>query len=168
MLIDGVERLGVAKAILDRQLGWIAAAEGKAGFVVAIDTAMIAGLAAAYGNAEAVQWFGATMTVVSTLLGTLSIFCAAVVVRSRIKGPAHSLVFFKPIATMSADQYCSALKAATVEQLLDDLSRQIHRNAQIAAIKHDWSRRSILAAMMAGIAWIAAISILVGLGNGTA
>lgn len=161
MSIDRAGRLEEARAILDRQLGWIAAAEGKAGFVVAIDTAMIAGLAAAYDNAKVVQWFGATVTVATVLLGAVSIFCAAMVVRSRINGPVHSLVFFGPIAKMSADQYCSALKAATDEQLLDDVSRQIHRNAEIASIKHDWSRRSILAAMAAGIAWIAAISILV-------
>jgi len=45
---DEVERLRVAQWVLERNLGWIAASEVKAGVVVAIDTAMFGALATAF------------------------------------------------------------------------------------------------------------------------
>ena len=46
------ERLQTAQWVLERNLGWIAAAEVKVGAIVAIDTAMLGGLGAAFSTAE--------------------------------------------------------------------------------------------------------------------
>lgn len=47
-----MESLQTAQWVLERNLGWIAAAETKVGVVVAIDTAMLGGLGAAFSGAE--------------------------------------------------------------------------------------------------------------------
>jgi len=49
----------------------------------------------------------------------------------------------------------------TEKQLLDDLARQIHRNAEIAFDKHSWVRKSLLWSFWGAIPWASAIALLV-------
>lgn len=160
--MDAGERLAVAHSILDRNLSWIAAAESKAGFAVAIDTAMLAGLATAYADAERIGCLTTTLVALTATLIVVSVVCAGLVVRPRTDGPKRSLFFFGRIAEMARETYRSELATATNEELLKDLADQIHRNAEIAAEKHTWSRHSINAAFVAGMLWIASIALLVG------
>ncbi len=46
------DRLAIAQWVLERHLAWIAAAEVKVGVIVALDTALLGGLAAAFGVSE--------------------------------------------------------------------------------------------------------------------
>ena len=160
--MDSGERIAVAHTILDRNLAWIAAAEGKAGFAVAIDTAMLAGLATAYADAEGVGCLATILVVLTAVSIVASVICAGLVVRPRTDGPERSLFFFGRIAEMTRQDYSASLASVTDGELLNDLADQIHRNAEIASEKHSWSRRSINAAFIAGMLWIASIAFLVG------
>lgn len=160
--MDSGKRLAVASTILDRNISWIAAAEGKAGFAVAIDTAMLAGLATAYADAEGIGCLTTILVVLTAWTTAVSVVFAGLVVRPRTDGPERSLFFFGRIAEMTRQDYGASLTSATDQELLKDLADQIHRNAEIAIEKHSWSRRSISAAFLAGILWIASIALLVG------
>ncbi len=89
------DRLHTAQWVLERNLAWIAAAEVKVGVIVAIDTAMLGGLGAAFSAADGSArthwaWFFSIATVIC--LGS-GLFCAAMAVLPRISGPEKSLLF---------------------------------------------------------------------------
>lgn len=155
------ERIETARWILERNLEWISAAESKVGFVVAIVTAMIAGLAAAYSDADKVSTLGAGTSAGAVFLCMLSIVSAASCVRSRTDGPPLSLVFFSRIVEMNSREYVERLSTATEDELLEDLARQIHRNAQIAKEKHAWASTAMNLAFWAAPFWALAIASLI-------
>ena len=49
-----MHRLQTTQWVIERQLGWIAAADTKVAVVIAIDTAMVAALAAAFTSAKVI------------------------------------------------------------------------------------------------------------------
>lgn len=156
-------RLGFAQWLLDRNIAWIAAAEAKVGFVVAIDTAMLAGLATAYSDANEVGCLGVTATIAAALLTIASVVCAALAVFSRTNGPPESLLYFGRIAERGWEEYRLDLQDVSDTRLLDDFARQIHRNAEIAKEKFLWVGRSMRLAFGAGAAWVIAITVLIRL-----
>lgn len=151
------ERFELAQWLLERNLNWIAAAETKAGFVVAIDTALLTGLAAVYDGAKQVECAVACLVTLGATLLCISILFAAFTVRARLTGPDSSLVYFGLVAKMREEDYASSFSAATDEAWLSDLLRQVHRNAQIAEAKHHWTKRSMQAAFVGTPAIAAAV-----------
>lgn len=170
------ERLATAQWILERNLGWIAAADIKVGVLATLNVAMFGGLGAAYvlpnhGQVGVVTW-AALMAASVGLIVSLCFACAVLVPKTKpaaLKAdqPASplSLVFFKEIAARRADAYAQALTEKSDSQLLLDWARQIHRNAEIAEIKHGRLRWAVYATCVAVTPWVAAI-ILLALGAG--
>lgn len=160
---DIQQRITTAQWVFERHLAWIAAAEIKVSVIVTIDTALLGGLAAAFGTSASVArtaWAYHFILIASgaVLLGLL---CAAMVVLPRTNGPKNSLLFFGPIAVQDVASYRAEFKDATDEQLLADWTEQIHRNAKIARDKYVWVRRSMVWSFLAVAPWIAAIGLLV-------
>ncbi|UXY16685.1 DUF5706 domain-containing protein [Chitiniphilus purpureus] len=159
---DEKERLQVAQWVLERNLAWIAAAETKVGVVVALDTAILGALGASFSAAKAdvlTPWALAT-TIFAALLIAAGIFCSAMAVLPRVKGPQKSLVFFGRIGPCADADYCLNLKNASVEDLLEDWSMQIHRNAQIACEKFRWVRYGMWWSFVAIAPWFFAVVAL--------
>ncbi|MDA8206070.1 MAG: DUF5706 domain-containing protein [Thermaerobacter sp.] len=155
-------RLPLAQWILERNLDWIAAAEVKVGVIVAIDTVMLGTLATIIGIAHpAAQtcwpYLVSAIALISLIAG---MFCAAMTVLPRVKGPDHSLVFCGRIARFSQEKYAAELKQATDEDIMGDVIKQIHRNAEIAVTKFIWVRRSMWASFASGLPWLVAIMLL--------
>lgn len=156
------ERILTAQWIFERHLAWIAASEVKVGAIVAIDTAMLGGLGAAFSSIKAssltpcayVWVVGAALALAGGLL------CAAMAVLPRVDGPEKSLLFFGRIGQLSRDDYSAQFKAASVEHLLDDWTAQIHRNAQIAGTKFAWVRRSMWFSFLSLLPWFPALVLL--------
>ncbi|UDM16833.1 Pycsar system effector family protein [Vogesella sp. XCS3] len=157
------QRITTAQWVLERHLAWIAAAEIKVSVIVTIDTALLGGLAAAFGTSESVARTAWAYHFILTASGAvvLGLLCAAMAVLPRTNGPKNSLLFFGPIAAQNVTSYCAEFKDATDEQLLTDWTEQIHRNAQIARDKYVWVRRSMVWSFFAVVPWIAAIGLLV-------
>lgn len=156
------DRLSTAQAILDRQIHWISSADSKAGFVVAIDTALFAGLSAIISQeGEHLAGFTFFVVALAASLLALSVVLAALVVRPRTDGPRASLFFFVAISAMERETYQDALDGATDTELLRDCAAQIHRNAEIATKKHKWASRAMLIALLAGAVWSVAVAIVV-------
>jgi Family of unknown function (DUF5706) len=156
------ERLLVAQWVLERNLAWIIAAEVKVGVAVAINTAMLGGLGAAFSASEVVArtaW--SYLWVVSAAIALAGgLFCAAMAVLPRVDGPPKSLVFFGRIAPLEEADFIDRFKKATTLQLLDDWTAQIHRNAQIARDKFAWVRKSMYWSFLSVAPWFTAIIIL--------
>lgn len=163
--VDVHARLATAQWVLERHLAWIAAAEVKVGVIVALDTALLGGLAAAFGASDSAARTAWTylFTLVAAGAAVLGLFCAAMAVLPRTNGPKDSLLFFGPIAAMNARSFGERFKEATDEQLLADWTDQIHRNAEIACDKYAWVRKSMYWSFIAAIPWIAAVGLLIKL-----
>lgn len=157
------ERLKTAQWIFERNLAWIASADAKAAFIVAVDTAMLAGLAAAYGSATSQARTAWAILFCSVAVGAiaLAIFCTAIAVLPRTTGPKYSVLFFAKIADLKSEDYMAKLATASASELLADWAAQIHRNAQIARDKHSWIAKSMNWSFLAGIPWLGAIFLLV-------
>lgn len=159
--MDNKERIDAAKWILERNLGWIAAADIKAGVIIGINTALGGGLAAAYNEADSRTCFVIILTVLAAVLGILSIFLSAMAVRPHTKGPKRSLVFFGCIAQLERAEYCEKFGSVSEEELLSDLASQIHRNAEIACDKYGYLGKSMRLALCFAVVWAAALALLV-------
>lgn len=156
------DRLLVAQWVLERNLAWVAAAEVKVGVIVAIDTALLGSVGAAYASADAIArtpW-AYVWAVGAGVAAAAGIFCAAMAVLPRLNGPARSLVFFGRVGTLDEAEYLEKFRNASEAQLLEDWAAQIHRNAQIACEKFSWVRASMYWSFISVVPWFAAILTL--------
>lgn len=157
-----VERLKIAQWVLERNLAWITAAEVKVGVIVAIDTAMLGGLGVAFSSvsgAVRTHWDWLFTITAAVCLG-LGLFCAAMAVLPRLTGPARSLLFFGRVGRRTDIEYIEDFKKVTDEDLLEDWTAQIHRNAQIACDKFAWVRKSMWWSFLSVLPWFSAILLL--------
>lgn len=156
------ERLQTAKWVLERNLGWIAAAEVKVGVVVAIDTAMLGALSATFSAAatnDRTAWAYLFVVLAASLL-LVGLFCTAMAVLPRISGPAQSLLFFGRIGPREQLEYQSDFSRTTTQDMLSDLTAQIHRNAQIACEKFAWVRKAMMWSFLSVVPWFSALATL--------
>lgn len=100
------EQLKFAQWVLERNLGWVAA-EIKAGFIVAIDSAMLGVLASSYNSDKLLEHtsFSCWSSACASLLLAIGVFCAAMTVLPRVNGPISSNIFFGNISKKSAKDF---------------------------------------------------------------
>ena len=156
------ERIAAAQWILERNLTWIAAAEIKVGVIVTIDIAMLGGLATAFTTSDqtAHTAWAYLCTLSAAVTAAVAIFCAAMSVLPRVNGPAHSFIFFGRIVETDSATYSDRFRKVAGAELLNDLTAQIHRNAEIAATKFGWVSKSMGWSFLSVIPWVAAIAML--------
>ncbi len=157
---DDQERLSFAQWILEKNLHWVSAAEVKTGVIVALNTAMLGGLAAAFGAVTERSAWANLFSVTSAACLLIAIFCAAMSVLPRTEGPPTSFVFFGKIVKDSRADYVDSFKRADNTAFLNDCLEQIHRNAEIACDKFRWVRNAMMWSFVAVLPWVAAIACL--------
>lgn len=160
-MADTREKLATAQWVFERMLGWIAQAEIKVGIVVTIDIAMLGGLAAAFSEADEKTCWVYALAIISVALAVAGLACAAFSLLPRLDGPERSLLYFGRVSGMQRTEYLAQFKQASDEDLLTDWLDQIHRNAEIAKLKHVWVRRAMGLSFLSAIAWAIAIALLV-------
>ena len=155
------ERLRFAQWVLERNLGWISAAEVKVGAVVAIDTGMLGALVAFFSQslAEHRTVPVLALSIAATAGLILSVFCAGMAVMPRLSGP-RSNIFFGKIVEHSAADYADKVSNQSVSEFLSDCLAQVHRNAEIAVEKFAWVRASMAWSFLALPCWVIAIGLL--------
>jgi len=162
-MTDDKQRIDHAKWLLERTLNWIATADVKVGVVMALDTAMFAGLATAYGASDSstrTAWaFFAIVVACGSLIA--GVFCAAMATLPRIAGPVASNIYFGRIAEKPIEEYNEAFCSLDEAAFLADLTTQIHRNAEIATAKHAWVRKCLVWSYVAALPWAASILLLI-------
>lgn len=154
------ERLSAARWALERQLAWASAAEVKVGVVVTLQVAMLGGLGAAFSVATKKSTWAYGSAVACVIAAVVALFCAALAVYPNTRGPNSSLFFFAKIAGMAEADYSVKFAAATETELLQDLTAQIHRNAEIACVKHGWVSKAMMVSFMSAIPWLIAVGML--------
>lgn len=162
-MTDDKERVDAAKWVFERTIGWIATADVKIGAAIAIDTAMLGGLAAAFAGSDYHLRTAWIYFFVCTAAGgmILALFCAGFALFPRMTGPAKSMIFFGKIVEMDEATYVDRFMNLTLKDLLADLSAQIHRNSQIACDKHRWVRKSLFWSFLSAAVMVVAIALLV-------
>jgi len=152
------ERLLSAQWVLERNLSWIAAAEVKVGVIVALDTALLGSLGAAFSSCKLTCTLWAYLWIVCAVVAIVAgIICAAMAVLPRLDGPEKSLVYFGRIGALDKPDYINQFKSVTDTQLLEDWSAQVHQNALIACKKFAWVRLSMYYSFASIVPWFAAI-----------
>jgi Family of unknown function (DUF5706) len=154
-------KLPTAQWIFERQMAWIAAADTKTAAIVAIDSAMIAALATAFASTKTPATWAVLLSIIALISIVIGIICCAAALLPRTEGPKNSLLFFGTISKVEPAEYLEALAAASEKSFLEDLAAQIHRNAEIACLKHIWVRRALGWSFFSAIPWVFAIALLV-------
>lgn len=162
-MTDDKERIDAAKWIFERSLGWIATADVKIGAAIAIDTAMLGGLAAAFAGSDYHLRTAWVYFFVCTGAGGMifALFCAGLALFPRMDGPKKSMIFFGKVSEMDEATYVERFMKLSANELLTDLSAQIHRNSQIARDKHHWVKKSLIWSFLSASLMVVAIALLV-------
>lgn len=152
--------------ILDKQLGWIAAADSRLSLVLPLSTAMIAALAV-YAT-KPVAWtllagIPASFAIFFLCLSLIFCTCASF---PRTTGTKGSLIFFEGIISRDLSQFQSLMKDIQDDKLQADLLQQCYINAQIASSKFAWVKRAMASMMAAMLPWAFAIFQFYGIKNG--
>lgn len=156
------QKIDDAKWLLERMLSWVAAADVKTGIILTIQMGMFGGLAAAYSSANVINRTDAAYFFIALACGCLisAASCAAAAALPRISGPIRSNIYFGRIASTSLVNFNHSFETLTDEALLQDLTTQIHRNAEIARLKHAWVLSSLEWTFSSAIPWTVAILLL--------
>jgi hypothetical protein len=164
-MTDDKERVDAAKWIFERTLGWIATADVKIGAAIAIDTAMLGGLAAAFAGSDYHLRTAWVYFFVCAGAGGMifALFCAGFALFPRMDGPTTSMIFFGKVVEMDEATYVDRFMKLSAHELLIDLSAQIHRNSQIACDKHRWVKKSLFWSFLSAAVMVVAIALLVKL-----
>lgn len=133
-LSDAIAR---QEAALTLQLDWVRAVDGKTPTVIGLATAMLTALGLAAPERADMTWLSILLLAVGSapLLACLG-YCVRATF-PHTDGPAGSFIYFGGIADLALSQYSEKVKTRTAEEHLADLSRQVHRNAQIASAKYN-------------------------------
>lgn len=159
--VDTSKRLLTAQWVLERQLSWITAADARVAAIVTINTAMLAGLAAAYNSHVAHTITMTALSLLTVMSGTVALALCVMAIKPKIDGPHSSLVFFGSVAEVEIETYQTKIRFASDTELLMDWSQQIHVNAKIAKAKYTKVSKAIIASFAAAFFWIGALTFLV-------
>lgn len=161
-MVDIKQRLAAAQWVLERNIAWISSADVKAAVVVSLDIGMLGGLAAAFGlpNSNKTDW-AYVLLIITLIFLSISLTQIAVSVKPRTNGPTKSLVFFGRIKELPLDEFIKKFAAATDVELLEDWLAQIHRNAEIAARKHQLVSSAMDNCLLGFLPWAIAVYLLV-------
>ena len=156
------DKLSSAQWILERTLGWIAAAEIKVGAITAIDVAMLTALGAFFSVEPSKSPWAIFLGASAAGALLIALFCTAMVLFPRLKGgPKESLIFFSAITRMSRADYVMKFESVSEQDILKDIAALIHRNAEIAHEKHCWVKKCVGWSLFAVIPWVATVGLLV-------
>ena len=102
-------------------------------------------------------WMALSFTILFLSLTIIFCLCATF---PRTDSQKPSNIFFGGITSKNIDDFTRQIEATKKQEILTDLSHQIHINAQIASIKYTWIQRALFTLIIASIFWGFAIFIL--------
>ena len=154
------EHFAVADKMLSRQLQWIAAADGKVAPVFAIDAAMLGVLAVLVPPIG--QW-SISAAIAASLSGIPlvgSVACLALAAFPRLNGPKGSITFFGGITNLSEGDYLKRMSLGINQHLIEDVYRQVYRNAEIAAKKFGFIKWAMILMFGSVPFWLIAVWLM--------
>lgn len=148
------------KTNLERQLGWVRAAETRISLILPLATALFGSLAAKVNLSILLDCGKGIIISAALIMIVVSLLCASLAIFPRTKGPAHSMIFFGGIAANSKDEFISSMKGYDRDAIENDLLEQVHINACIASTKYKWIQRSMVCILISLIPWAISVSFL--------
>ena len=146
------QQLDAAEKRLDRLLDWVSRSDTKFSVVLGVDTGML-GFLATSTPAGPVPLSALVFAALSVLLLAFSLFFVYRGTYPRTKGPGGSLVYFGSIAKKDREGVKDTFRSRTLEDHLDDMLDQVHRNSEIVDRKFAALRRSYRCLLTAVAPW---------------
>lgn len=146
------EQLGAAEQRLDRLLDWVGRSDTKFSVVLGVDTAML-GFLATSAPAGPVP---VSVLIFALAAGALLVLSLIFVYRGtypRTQGPGGSLVYFGSIAEKDSEEFKNKFLACDLQDHLNDVLEQIHRNSEILNGKFEKLQRAYECMLVAAIPW---------------
>lgn len=159
------DKIAFLETNLSRILSLISSADTKIATFFAIDSAMLGVLVALMPSPNVWTIFPGLMSLISSILLSISIAMLAAAAFPRIKGPKQSIIYFKGISDREEGQYMNAIKDISEDSYLKDLSRQCHRNAEIATAKYHWIKYAAFTLFIGCPFWLLSIFSLYKIGG---
>ncbi len=147
----------VLEKTLARLLHWIAAADTKMSWLLAIHTAML-GVLVALTPKPLVWGLGSVSSVIAGLILLVSVLMLTAVAFPRTDGPKESLIYFGGIVSYEYETYRANISGLNPEDYCDQLTQQCYRNAEIANAKFKWLQGSMITLFIAIIPWLVALA----------
>ena len=129
--------LQTATSQLDRILGFFPGAEGKAAFLFAFNTAVLAFMAINVHRGDIALWYIALPGVAAAALLFTSIYFVCRCMFPALSGGSASLFYFREIARRTETKFIDEFSCQDENQLTRDVLGQIWRNAEIVTLKFD-------------------------------
>lgn len=152
--------LNFLESSLARNLSWVAAADNKVPAIFAIDMAMMGVWCALAPKVNGWPIFTAVLSAFTVFFLLASTILLAFVAFPRLDGPRGSVVFFGGIAQYSEEVFLKKMSGGISEEILDDIARQIYRNAEIAKAKYACMRWAMISMFTSVPFWLASIALL--------
>ncbi len=128
-------KIRVGEQSLARQLDWIKAVEAKVSVLVAISVATLGVLVTRIPEQPNEWWLVGLFAIIGGGCFVTSLVFCLLASFPRTKSPNLSLLFFGSITDHSSEEYAKRCAALTEEDYLDDVLKQVYRNAEIAVVK---------------------------------
>lgn len=147
-----LEQLGAAEQRLDRLLDWVGRSDTKFSVVLGVDTAMLGFLAtsAPAGPSSVSALIFALASVALLVLSLIFVYRGTY---PRTHGPGGSLVYFGSIAEKDLEEFKNKFLAYDLQDHLNDVLEQIHRNSEILNGKFEKLQRAYEFMLIAAIPW---------------
>lgn len=148
------------KWIFERQLHWISTADAKLAVLATIPLAMLG--ISLFDVAERVNepdWQDLPLAMSTILLCVCLYFCKAALT-PRLSGPKQSVIYFGAISKLSIDDFRRSVTGLSSDDFQNDLVSQIHRNSEIANVKHTNINKAIYWLAFSLPIWLLSIAIV--------
>lgn len=155
-----LNKLDLLDRILTKNLAWISGADTKGTLLFAVDSAMLAVMAALVPSMNLWRISSAIFSVLALICLGISVLYIIAASFPRLDGPRNSLIYFGGIAAHDEEQYVKKIMDGVTDELLVDFARQCHRNAEIAKIKYDMVRKAIVCTFLALPTWLASVWLM--------
>ena len=147
-------------SILTRNIAWFSAADSKIAPILAIDTAMLGVLFALLAKNPISFSSSLIVPFISAVLLVLSILNLVVCTFPQLSGPKNSIIYFGGITEYTTEDYKSKINNISDLELMEEITEQCHRNAEIANSKFQRIRWAMIFLYISFLFWLPAMAIL--------
>lgn len=151
--MNAKDRLDIASQQLDRVLSFFPRVEGKATFLLAFNTALLAAVALNLQRGDLHNWPIVLPAALAIIAQTSSIYFVYFTFFPSLEGGQDSLIYFREIAKNREARYLEKLESVSASTLSRDFAAQIWRNSEILTKKFDTLKLAFILAAVSLLPW---------------
>jgi len=119
-----------------------------------VNSALLAVQAINVQRPDFVIWYHVLALISSTVLICASMYFVYRCIFPSLKGGHSSLIYFREIAKLREAEYLTAIKSASLTDLIDDFLGQAWRNAEILGAKFDHIKTAFTLTGLGLVPWL--------------